>query len=486
MRLLTVTSSESKETSRTHKPALGFILLTLMLDVLGFGLLIPVAPKLIENLLAKDTAREVVGGLGEKATDTAGAALQGASDLSQSSGMHALGGGLVGEAAHYYGWLVATYAIMSFLCAPILGALSDRFGRRPVLLISLFGSGMDYFALALSPTLWILYVTRAINGMSGGSITVCNAYIADITPPEKRAAAFGMVGAAFGVGFILGPLMGGYLGNPDTEILWGLLGKGNIHYPFYAAGTLTLINWMYGCFVLPESLSAEKRAARFNFARANPFGAFGHLLDYPIVAGLASAFFLFNLAQFSLHTTWVLYTAYRYEWEAVDVGLSLAFVGLMAAIVQGGLARKIVPALGERRALMLGLGLGTLSYLGYGAATEGWMIYAVIGLGSLGGITMPAAQSLITKSVRPDEQGAIQGTMTAMQSIAQILGPIIGTSVFAWSIATEPKVPGGPGACFYAGAMLAALGWVIAAYVLYRRSGGGQETGEARAGGTTS
>lgn len=449
-------SIELPSLTRSHKPALGFILLTLMLDVLGFGLLIPVAPKLIEELIAADKAGSVVGGLGEQMAEPTAPITHGASDLSQSSGLHALGGGLEGEAAHYYGWLVATYAIMSFLCAPILGALSDRFGRRPVLLISLLGSGLDYFALALSPNLWILYLTRAINGMSGGSITVCNAYIADVTPAEKRASAYGMVGAAFGVGFILGPLMGGVLGEMD------------IRYPFYAAGSLTLLNWLYGCFVLPESLSAENRGG-FSMARANPLGAFAHLAEYPIVAGLASSFFLFNLAQFSLHATWVLYTAHRYGWTSQDVGYSLALVGLTAAVVQGGLARKIIPAIGERRALMTGLAFGVAAYLGYGLATEGWMVYAVIIMGSFGGITMPAAQSIITRSVDSHEQGAVQGTMTAMQSIAQILGPIIGTTIFALSIAADAKVPGGPGACFFAGAILSALGWAIAGCVLYWR-----------------
>jgi DHA1 family tetracycline resistance protein-like MFS transporter len=401
---------------RAHKPAIRFIFITLLLDVMGFGLLIPVGPKLV---------RELSGG-----NEQAG--------------------------AHYFGLLAATYAAMQFIFAPTLGALSDHFGRRPVLLFSLLGSGLDYFALALSPNLAFLYVTRAINGLTGGSMTVASAYIADVTPPEKRAAGFGLVGAAFGLGFVIGPLLGGVLGRHD------------IRWPFYAAGALTLANWLYGCFVVPESLPPERRA-KMTFARSNPIGVFAGLARYPLVAWMSAALFLLNLAQFSLHSTWVLYTGHRYGWDAGQVGWSLFAVGIGAAVVQAGLARRLIPALGEKTALMLGLLLGVMSYAGYGAATQGWMIYAVIAVGSLGGIAGPAAQSLITRSVRPDEQGAVQGAITGLQSVAAILGPLIGTSIFAYAIRDPWRDQHVPGLSFYASALLAALGWLVAGIAVTKR-----------------
>jgi DHA1 family tetracycline resistance protein-like MFS transporter len=398
----------------------GFIFATLLLDVIGFGLLIPVAPRLVQSLLN--------GGKG----------------------------GTESEAAWYYGALIATYAAMQVLFAPILGALSDRFGRRRVLLIALLGSGLDYFVMALAPTLWILFVTRVINGISGASITVCSAYIADVTPPDKRAAAYGIIGAAFGLGFVIGPLLGGALGSID------------IHLPFYVAGGITLINWIYGCFFLPESLPMELRRP-FSLARANPLGAFVGLGKYPLVAGLASALFMLNLAMFGLHATWVLYTAHRYKWDDLQVGLSLALVGVGAAIVQGGLARLIIPALGpgvvgERRALLLGISIGVLAYVGYGSATHGWMIYAIVAVASLGGIAGPAGQALITRTVAPTEQGTVQGSLTSLQSVANILGPLIGTSVFAWAISERATPPlNVPGLSFYVGAVLATIGLLLAA-----------------------
>ena len=402
-----------------HKPALGFILFTLFLDVLGFGLLIPVGPHLIQQFMDGDEAK----------------------------------------ASLAFGMLATTYAAMQFIFAPMLGVLSDMFGRRPVILIALFGSGLDYFAMALSPTLKLLYITRAINGISGASMTAASAYIADITPPEKRAGAFGMVGAAFGMGFVIGPLMGGWLGSEKTNLL---IGHGHIHLPFYVAGTITLLNWLYGVFVLPESLPPERRVP-FTLKKANPVGAIPALSHYPAVLGLAASMFLMNLAQFGLHVTWVLYMGHRFGWDSVDVGLSLFTVGIGAAIVQGGLARKVVPLLGERRALLLGVAIGVLSYIGYGLVTHGWMIYAVIAFGSLGGIAQPAAQSLITRTVKPTEQGTVQGAITSLQSAAAILGPMIGGSIFAYSIGKGSSILP-PGSSFLVGAVMCALGWCLAAW----------------------
>lgn len=402
---------------RAPKPAVTFIFVTLLIDVLGFGLLIPVAPRLIQEITGWDDAR----------------------------------------ATPVVGWLMATYAAMQFLFAPALGMLSDRFGRRPVLLAALFGSGLDYFAMSMATSLPFLFITRVINGISGASVTVASAYVADVTPPEKRAAGFGMIGAAFGLGFVIGPLMGGILGEID------------LRYPFYAAGALSLCNWLYGYFVLPESLPPERRG-RFTLARANPLSAFGGLARYPLVAGLASSFFFSFLAQFGLHATWVLYTKHKFGWGARDVGWSLFAVGVGAALVQGGLARKIIPWLGERTSVLVGMAMTILAFILYGAtpANMAWLMYAGVLFHSLAGIGQPAAQALITKSVRPDEQGAVQGAITAVQGIANIIGPVLGAWIFAYFI--SGKGPYIPGAAFYSGAILCTVAWLLAALALRRVS----------------
>ncbi len=401
------------------KPAVRFIFITLVLDVLGLGLIIPVAPRLVEQL---------------------------------SGGNEATAGPLVGL-------LGATYAAMQFLFAPLLGSLSDRYGRRPVILISLLGSGLDYLALAIAPNLAWLFIARAINGLSGANITAAAGYIADVTPPEKRAAGFGMIGAAFGLGFVIGPAMG------------GILGEYGIRIPFIVAGVLTLINWLYGCFVLPESLPPEKRRKTFNWKRANPAGSLLGLRRYPIVFGLAWAIFLLNLAQYGLHATWVLYTKYRYDWSSRDVGLSLMVVGLCAAAVQGGLARRVIPMLGERRAMLIGFAIAVLAYIGYGAATAGWVLYAVIVIGSLGAIGQPAGQGLISRTVGADEQGEIQGGITSLVSVAGVVGPILGGTVFGYFIGEHrPLAEPLPGAPFFVSAMLAAAGLAVAAVTFARTS----------------
>ena len=401
---------------RSHKPAIGFIFVTILLDALGIGLLIPVSPKLVELLT----------------------------------------GGSVEGAAPVVGYLGATYAAMQFLFAPMLGSLSDRVGRRPVLLIALFGSAIDYFAGACVPTVGWLFITRAINGFSGASFSVAAAYIADITPPTKRAGAYGMMGAAFGLGFIIGPLLGGYLGHLSLRL------------PFFAAGGLTLANWLYGLVVLPESLPKDRRRA-FSLARANPVGAFTHLRKYRIVLGIAVATLLLNTAQFALHSVWVLYTSYQYGWDEMHVGFSLACVGVGAAAVQGFLARKLVPKLGEKRAMIIGVSIGVLAYIGYGSVPPGygWMIYVIVCFASLGAIGQPAAQSLITRVVKPTEQGETQGALSSLQSFANILGPLIGSSVFAYFISDKVpfKIPGAP---FYVSATLALLGLGVIAFTLSR------------------
>ncbi len=393
--------------------ALLFIFVTLMLDVLGFGLLIPVGPRLVEQLAGKGEAH--------------GAAM--------------------------YGLLTATYAVMVFLFAPTLGSWSDKVGRRPVILIALLGSGLDYFAMSFAPSLTWLFITRAINGLSGASMAASMAYIADVTPPEKRAAGYGMMGAAFGIGFIIGPLMG------------GILGEHNLRLPFIVAGCLMIVSWLYGAFVLPESLPADRRR-EFSWSRANPVGALLSIGKFPAALGMALALFLLQVAQFGLHNTWVVYTAHRYQWSSRQVGISLAIVGLGAAIVQAGLARKIIPRIGEKNSLIFGLFISVLAFVGYGTATQGWMIYAIVAVASIGAIAGPAGQAMMSKFVRPDQQGELQGALASGQSVAQVLGPLIATTLFAHFIEKNAGHVYLPGAPFYSSAVLAMCALGVTVYVL--------------------
>ncbi len=374
-----------------RQPALVFIFITLFLDILGIGLIVPILPKLVETLQ----------------------------------------GGSVAAASHTYGLLAALYGLMQFICSPLLGSLSDRFGRRPVILASLFGSGLDYLLLAFAPNLTWFFIGRLIAGVTGANFSAATAYIADISPPEKRAANFGIIGAAFGLGFIAGPALGGWLGND------------NLRMPFFVAAGLTLLNWLYGLFVLPESLKPENRS-QFSWRRANPVGALLALQRYPVVFGLTGTCFLMNLAHQVFPSTWVLYTGYRYGWTPKQTGLSLALVGLTAAIVQGGLTRAVIPKLGERRAASLGLGISAVCLIAYGLATEGWMAYAIIAAGSLSGIAGPSVQGLISRSVGADEQGAVQGSLNSLASIAGVIGPPLATGLFGYfiSAAAPMKLPG--------------------------------------------
>lgn len=391
-----------------RKPALGFIFVTLFLDILGIGLIIPILPKLVIQLQ----------------------------------------GGNVAAAAHTVGLLAALYSLMQFVFAPILGSLSDHFGRRKVILGSLFGSGLDYLLLAFAPNLAWFYVGRIVAGITGANITAATAYIADVSPPEKRAANFGLIGAAFGLGFIAGPALGGLLGNHDLRL------------PFFVAAGLTFANWLYGFFVLPESLAPENRRD-FSWSRANPVGSLAALQRHPLVLGLAVSFFLVNLANFGLHATWVLYTGYRYGWTPGQVGWSLAVVGITAAIVQGGLARRIIPALGEVRSITVGYAIAAVCFAGYGLAPQGWMIYAILVVGSFGGIGGPAAQGLISRNVADNEQGAVQGALTSLSSIAGFLAPVIATSLFSYFIGPSAPVHL-PGVSFFVGAALVLASLAVA------------------------
>jgi MFS transporter, DHA1 family, tetracycline resistance protein len=396
------------------KPAILFIFITLFLDIFGIGVIVPVLPKLVEELQ----------------------------------------GGDVQAAAHAVGWLGALYALMQFVFSPVLGSLSDRFGRRPVILFSLFGSGIDYLVLAWAPTIGWLYFARIVSGITAANFSAASAYIADVTAPEKRAAGFGMIGAAFGLGFIAGPAIG------------GLLGEYGLRVPFLVAAGITLLNWLYGAFVLPESLAPENRRP-FTWASAHPIKALTALSRWPLVLGLAGSHFLSMLAGNIYPCLWVLYTGHRYGWNSKQVGLSLALVGVMAAIVQAGLAGRVLRVIGERRGVYVGLLAMAVAMFCYGSATQGWMVYFIIFIGSLAGIGSPATQSMISKSVPADEQGAVQGALNSITSVSGILAPLIWTFLFSWAVAREPEMSL-PGLPFY-GACLVSLAAAGLAWRAFRR-----------------
>lgn len=386
-----------------QKPAIFFIFITLFLDVFGVGVIIPVLPKLVEQLQ----------------------------------------GGNVQAAAHSVGWLGALYALMQFIFSPVLGSLSDRFGRRAVILTSLFGSGVDYLVLAWAPTLGWLYLARIVSGITAANFSAASAYIADVTLPEERAAGFGMIGAAFGLGFIAGPAIG------------GLLGSYGLRMPFLVAAGITFLNWLYGAFVLPESLAPENRRP-FTWASAHPFKALRGLSRWPLVMRLSGSHFLSMLAADIYPCLWVLYTGTRYGWSSKQVGLSLALVGVMAAIVQAGLAGRILKIIGECTGVYIGLVAMAVAMTCYGAASQGWIIYFIILVGSLGGIGSPATQSIISRAVPADEQGAVQGVLNSITSIAGIIAPPLWTGLFSWAIAPQRTWPVA-GLPFYGAGLLALL-----------------------------
>ncbi|MEZ4732302.1 MAG: TCR/Tet family MFS transporter [Caldilineaceae bacterium] len=376
-----------------RQAGLGFIFITLFLDILGIGLIVPVLPKLIESFTENN----------------------------------------IGSASTVYGLMVALYALMQFLFAPVLGSLSDQYGRRAVILISLTGAGFDYLLLAFAPNLWWLFVGRIVAGITASNLTAVTAYIADISSPEDRAKNFGLVGMAFGLGFILGPAIGGLLGSTDLRL------------PFLVVAGITLLNALYGYFILPESLKPEHRRP-FSWQRANPIGSLAAIKQYPVVFRLAIVIVLAGLAQNALQTVWVLYTGYRYNWGPGDVGLSLAVVGLSAAIVQGGLIGPIVRTLGEQRAILIGLTINALSFALYGLAPHAWMFYVIPFIGAFSAIFQPSAQSLITRSVQANEQGAVQGAIASLTSLTGVAGPIISTQVFRYFISDGAPflLPGAP------------------------------------------
>jgi DHA1 family tetracycline resistance protein-like MFS transporter len=384
--------------------ALVFIFITVLIDVIGLGIIIPVIPKLIEELIGSNTS----------------------------------------DAARYGGWLVVAYAGMQFIFAPILGGISDKAGRRPVLLISLFGLGIDYIIHAIAPTIGILFAGRLLAGIAGASFTTANAYIADISTPEKRSQNFGLVGAAFGLGFIIGPVIG------------GLLSEFGLRVPFLVAAGLSFLNVLYGYFVLPESLSVNNRRT-FSWKRANPVGSLKHLQKYPVISGLIITFVLLHLAAHAVQSTWTYYTMYKFDWDIKLVGLSLGFVGLLIILVQGGLIRIVIPRFGQKNAAYIGMSLWWLGLVLFAFAYKSWMMYAFLIPYALGGIAGPAIQGILSNQVPISEQGELQGALTSLMSIAAIIGPLIMTQLFYRFTNSDSNLIF-PGAPFIAGAVFVALG----------------------------
>ncbi len=387
--------------------AIVFVMITVLLDVITFGLIAPVLPALLVELT----------------------------------------GDPVNRVAIYGGWLAFIYAIMQFLCAPLLGGLSDRFGRRPVLLFSVASLGVDYLIMGFAPTLGWLFLGRFLSGMAGASITPAYAFVADVSPPAKRAQNFGMISASFGIGFIIGPALGGLLGGLGPRA------------PFFVAAAVSLTNFVYGVFVLPESLPAERRRT-FDRTRANPLGTLLRMRRHPAVLGLLGALFLWAVANQVMPSTWAFYTKYRFGWSEATIGASLALAGLVMALSQTTLVRVLVPRWGERAAALTGIVFATVGYLGFGLATKGWMMFAWLSTWLFGAMVMPTTNALMSHQIEPDAQGELQGAVASLYSLSSIIGPPIMANLFARFSGPEAS-PHLPGAAFIAAGFLAALCFVI-------------------------
>ena len=388
-----------------RRAALGFIFAAAVMDIIALGLIIPVLPQLIRRFVGGDFA----------------------------------------QAALYVGWFGLIFNFMQFFCSPILGALSDRFGRRPVLLASIFGLAFDYMLMALAPSIGWLFLGRMISGATAASFSTASAYVADITAPENRAKAFGMIGAAFGVGFTVGPAIGGILGHYDLRL------------PFWFAAGLAMINGCYGLFVLPESLPKERRA-KFNLAKANPIGSFTLLRSQPQLLGLAGVLFLYFLAHQALQSIMVLYTAKRYHWDPQMMGVYLLGVGVGNIIVQTSVVGPFVKRFGERGALYTGLTCGAIGFLIFACARDGLQFWLALPIFALMGLVQPGYQGIMTRRVKPSEQGRLQGANSGVMAIAGLVGPLLYTRVFAWSLdATHISLGVGTGIGLAAGLLAIAL-----------------------------
>jgi MFS transporter, DHA1 family, tetracycline resistance protein len=395
--------------SGNRSPAFIFIFITVLLDILSIGIIIPVLPKLVQTLLGGDVLRT----------------------------------------AELFGWFISIWALMQFIFSPVMGALSDHFGRRPVVLLSNLALGLDYLIMAFAPTLWILFIGRIISGIASATIATAQAYIADITAPEKRAGAFGMLGAAFGVGFVLGPALGGVLGHYDLRL------------PFLVAGVLSLANFCYGYFILPESLAPDNRSP-FKWSKANPVAAISLLASNSQLARLGIISFLLQFAHHILPAVTVLYMGYRYGWDERAVGLVLALVGVCAMIVQGGLVRPIVARIGERMAMLIGLVSGALGFAIYGFAPTGALFLLGVPVMAFWGLAQPSISALMSREVGPDQQGKLQGANAGMLGLSGLIGPWVFALTFAFAIDPTKDLMV-PGMSFY----LAAAVMVIALAVGY-------------------
>jgi DHA1 family tetracycline resistance protein-like MFS transporter len=391
-----------------RKAALNFIFVTVLIDMLAFGMIIPVLPILVQDFVGGNAAR--------------GAAM--------------------------YGLFGTAWALMQFIFSPVQGALSDHFGRRPVILISCAGLGLDFILMALAPNLWWLLLGRAISGITAASFSTAGAYISDVTPPEKRAASFGIIGAAFGVGFVLGPAVGGLLGAISPRL------------PFWASAVMALANVCWGLFILPESLPKEKRVA-FSWKHANPLGALKLLRSHPMLTGLAASYFLINFAHAVLPSTTVLYVHYRYGWDTRAVGILLAGVGISSLIVQGFLVKPVVKWLKERRAVALGLIFGAAGFAVYGFAPTGPIFWIGVPIMALWGVATPSLQTILTRLVDPTEQGRLQGALASLVGLASLIGPTVFTQIFAAFISTHAEL-GLPGAPYLLAAVLVFAAMLLA------------------------
>jgi len=396
--------------SSKKSAAIGFIFITMLIDIIGIGIIIPVIPKLLQELNHSD----------------------------------------ISDAARLGGWLAFAYAFTQFICAPLMGSLSDKFGRRPILLISLMAFAVDYLVLAMAPNVPWLFVGRIIAGVTGASISTAMAYISDVSTPENKAKNFGLVGAAFGIGFIIGPVIGGLLGQYGSRV------------PFYAAAILCFVNFIYGYFVLPESLKPEKRRA-FEWKAANPIGALARLKKFPTIIGLVTAMFFMYFASHAVNGNWSFYTMYRYHWDERMVGISLGVVGLLVAIVQGGLVRFINPRVGNGKSILIGFALNAIGQFLIAVATQEWMVLVFLIPYCLGGLAGPAIQTEITNHVPANEQGQIQGTLASLNSATATFGPLVMTSTFYYFTHGEAPFE-------FSGApfILAAFLMVVALWFAYR------------------
>ncbi|MEO8740629.1 MAG: TCR/Tet family MFS transporter [Casimicrobiaceae bacterium] len=390
-----------------RRAALPFVLVVVFIDVLGIGIALPVLPMLVGEY-------------------TAGRELQ----------------------AYWYGALVVSYGVMQFACAPLLGALSDRFGRRPLLLWSMVGIALNFILLAVAPALWVLFVARVVGGVAGASVSVANAYASDVSAPEQRARSFGMIGAAFGLGFIFGPMLGGLLGSID------------LHLPFYAAAALALANAMYGYFVVPESLPAASRSP-FSWARANPFAALLRLAQNRAIGGLVIVFSLVTLAQVLLQTTWVLYTHFRFDWGPRENGLALFCVGIVATAVQGFLLGPLLRRFGDVRLTLTGIAVGAVAYLLYGLAQNGSMMYAIIFGNFMAYAAAPALQGIVSNAVDADEQGVTMGALASINSLMFVVAPAIGTPLLGF-VSHLPSSDWRVGATFFVSAAVQLVAFFLA------------------------